>query len=88
MDKTELRDIEIFLNDCYSNLKDDLSGKVADYIPQLAKILPSKFAISICTIDGEVINIGDHSEPFCIQSCSKPITYCFALEERGDTKVI
>ena len=53
----ELRELETFLNDCYKSLKGDLSGKVADYIPYLAKVSPSKFAISICTVDGQVITV-------------------------------
>ena len=87
MDKTELRELELFLKDCYEDLKDDLSGKVADYIPYLSQISPSKFAISLCTIDGEVINIGDFADPFCLQSCSKPFSYCYARKLHGRKKV-
>lgn len=49
-------------------------GKVADYIAPLAKVSPCKYAISVCTIDGQKINIGDYAEPFSIQSISKVFT--------------
>ena len=87
MNKTELRELELFLKDCFEDLKDNLSGKVADYIPYLSNISPSKFAISLCTIDGEVINIGDTKDQFCLQSCSKPFSYCYARKLHGRDKV-
>ena len=49
-------------------------GKVADYIAPLAKVSPDKYAISVCTIDGKKINIGDYKEKFSIQSISKVFT--------------
>ena len=67
----------------YNDAKKNNGGKVADYIPQLKKVLPNKFGISICSIDGQRFSIGDHSEYFSIQSVSKPINYCLALEENG-----
>lgn len=54
------------------------SGNVASYIPQLAKVNPDLFSISVCTLDGQEFSVGDASVPFCIQSCSKPFTYCLA----------
>jgi len=61
------------------------TGKNAAYIPQLAKVDPDLFAVSCCTIDGQMFNLGDCSFPFCAQSVSKPITYCMCLEENGET---
>ncbi len=61
---------KIFEN--YSNFTG--KGKVADYIPPLAKVSPYKYAISVCTIDGQSYNVGDYSEKFSIQSISKVLT--------------
>ena len=59
------------------------SGKMADYIPQLEKQNPDHFGLSICTVDGQRLNMGDSDVEFCVQSCSKPISYCIALDEHG-----
>ncbi|MBT0810077.1 glutaminase [Litoribacter ruber] len=45
------------------------------------------FAVSICTIDGQLLQLGDHHLSFSVQSISKPINYGIALEERGEELV-
>ena len=67
----------------YNNLKCNNSGNVASYIPQLAKVNPDFLGISIFSIDGRIFNIGDTKENFCIQSCSKTLTYAVALRDNG-----
>lgn len=62
-------------------------GKLADYIPQLARVSPEKFSMSVCSIDGQQFAMGDADDFFCVQSCSKPITYCLALDENGENQV-
>ena len=64
-----------------------LQGAPAAYIPQLAKVDPSLFGISICTVDGQRFHYGDYAKPFCIQSCVKPLIYGMAVEEHGQVKV-
>lgn len=71
----------------YKSLKSNKGGKVADYIPQLKKVDPDAFAISVCTVDGQQFSIGDDDIHFSAQSTCKPINYCLALEERGEDKV-
>jgi len=59
-------------------------GKVADYIPALARIDPGKFGAAIVTVSGEVACYGDAAEPFSIQSISKVFTLALALRAVGD----
>ncbi|MEM1323710.1 MAG: glutaminase A [Bacteroidota bacterium] len=75
------------INDIFNAIKDKNGGAVADYIPQLAKVDPNLFGVSICTVDGQIIEIGDTRKRFTIQSASKPVTYSIALEEHGVDKV-
>jgi glutaminase len=58
-------------------------GKVADYIPELAKAKSDWFSVVIATVDGEVFAVGDAEQAFTIQSMSKPFTYGLALEDHG-----
>ena len=75
------------IENIYESIKNEDGGHVADYIPQLAKVDPHLFGISVCTVDGQMIEIGDTRQRFTIQSASKPITYSIALEEHGVDKV-
>jgi len=77
----KLKDI---INEIYLEVKDDNQGNVADYIPQLKKVDSELFGITFVSIDGLVIEVGDTKPVFCLQSCSKPITYGIALDNIGD----
>jgi glutaminase len=59
------------------------SGRVADYIPALAKIDPNKLGIAFADKDGRVWGAGDCDEPFSIQSISKVFTLALALDRVG-----
>ena len=68
----------------YNKLKNkhDL-GKNADYIPELAKVNPKLFAISVYTVDGQSINLGDYNDAVALESASKVFTLALALEKFG-----
>lgn len=59
-------------------------GKVADYIPELARIDPGQFGMAVVTADGSVVVAGDGDVPFSIQSISKVFTLTLALGKVGD----
>lgn len=49
----------------------ELKGKVADYIPELAKVNTDQFGIALVDLKGKVYGVGDYKTPFSIQSISK-----------------
>jgi glutaminase len=59
-------------------------GKVASYIPALARVEPRQFGISIALIDGTCISAGSAQTQFSIQSISKLFTFVLALKLIGD----
>ncbi len=59
-------------------------GPVATYIPELARIDPGQFAMSICLQTGERLSVGDADVSFSIQSVSKVFTLALALGRYGD----
>jgi glutaminase len=67
----------------YTDLQDERSGEVAQYISTLRNADPERFGIAVCTGDGQVFMIGDAGVPFSVQSTWKPFSYAMALEEHG-----
>lgn len=59
-------------------------GKVADYIPELAGVDPSRFALSVVLADGSQHSVGDTDVAFSIQSVSKVFALAIALGRHGD----
>ena len=71
----------------YRELLPVRSGAVADYIPQLRRVDPEQLAIAVCTVDGQRFSVGDATTAFCLQSVSKTVSYCLALDEHGTDAV-
>ncbi|XP_075386536.1 glutaminase kidney isoform, mitochondrial isoform X4 [Tenrec ecaudatus] len=71
------------IDELFESAKKQSGGKVADYIPQLAKFSPDLWGVSVCTVDGQRHSIGDTKVPFCLQSCVKPLKYAIAVNDLG-----
>ena len=58
-------------------------GKVAGYIPALARVDPQRLGIAVVSVDGRVSTAGDARVPFSVQSISKVFTLTLALDKVG-----
>jgi len=78
-------DYTSILQDIHEQVRPFLeNGRVANYIPELAKIPLTKFGMSVCTSDGDQFHVGDATEKFSIQSISKLFTLTLAMQLEGD----
>lgn len=78
-------DYQRILNEIEQELADqDFGGEIANYIPELAKVSPDKFAAHLCCLQGNNYAIGDNEEKFSIQSVSKVMGLALAYELEGE----
>ena len=78
-----IQQIKDVAQEAYNLYKDNTDGKNADYIPYLANIDPKLFGISICLMNGEIIQLGDSQYRFGIESVSKVLTAILVLRQYG-----
>lgn len=76
--------LEQLLEECRPYTK---NGRVATYIPELAKGDPNDFGISILHSNGRYYQAGDYKKNFTIQSVIKPILLLRALMDNGEEYV-
>ena len=62
-------------------------GELADYIPELTRVDPTGFGLTLSSSDGFLYESGDARTQFTIQSISKPFTYALALDLAGEDVV-
>lgn len=81
-----MTDLQAVLDSIHAELSPRIGeGKVADYIPELAKVDPKQFGMAIATVDGEVHSVGDADVAFSIQSISKVFMLTLALGKVGES---
>jgi glutaminase len=79
--------IESAVAQAYSKHQNNSRGRTAKYIPALADVDPSLFAVCAMTPDGRTAAIGDVDHEFPIESISKVFTLALVIEERGHRSV-
>lgn len=81
----EKPDIDHILQEIYATLSPRFGeGKVADYIPQLARVDVRRFGMAVLTLDGSAHLVGDAETAFSIQSISKVLMLTLALGKHGE----
>jgi glutaminase len=80
--------VQDYLDHLHAEFSGHADGKVATYIPELAKADPNWFGICLVTLNGAVYETGDSRHSFTIQSISKPFVYGLALEDHGRSDVL
>src|SRR5260221_3748863 len=80
--------IQDFLGELHQKFSSLNDGKVATYIPELAKANPNWFGICLATAGSSAYEGGDSRQPFTIQSISKPFLYRLAFEAFGRAAVL
>lgn len=81
-----MTDLQAILDGIHAELSPRIGeGKVADYIPELAKVDPNQFGMAIATVSGDIYSVGDAVVPFSIQSISKVFMLTLALGKVGES---
>ncbi len=78
---------EIFENIISNNINYTNHGKVATYIPELAKASVEDLGVYLITLDGDEYFAGDYNKKFTMQSISKVLTLMLSLMDNGESKV-
>jgi glutaminase len=61
------------------------AGRLADYIPELARVDPRRFGLAVAALDGREHAAGDAETAFSIQSISKVFLLTLALGKHGES---
>jgi len=83
-----IQDLAQTLEALYNRYRVLNTGKVATYIPELAKADPDSFCIAVTMVDGTRHVVGDAECAFTLQSISKPLVFGHALTTVGRNIVI
>jgi glutaminase len=76
-------EVRAIVSDGYERFRHVDDGKVADYIPALAKASPERFGVCVAGVHGRVFSIGDAEEEFTIQSISKLFVFALVCDTIG-----
>jgi len=76
---------QLILDSICEEVKPLLSkGRVANYIPELAKVAPHQFGIAVYCLDGRSYTAGDAETRFSAQSVTKLFALALAFSREGD----
>lgn len=71
----------------FEEVKTNLEGEMNDILPHPQPERQPAFAVSICTVDGQLLQLGDHDLGFLVQSICKPVNYAIVHQDTGKEKL-
>ena len=83
----DFKNFSSFITNLYNRTLQNKQGEVSSYIPTLATSDPNNYALSVCTVDGQRFNIGNHTTSYLARSTAKAVNYCLAYKD-NDEKTI
>lgn len=81
-------DLAALIAEAHSVISGQSGGKNADYIPYLASIDSNLFGIAVALPDGTLLEAGDTTYQFGIESISKVPTAILAMEQNGADELL
>lgn len=75
--------VKALVNEAHQQFRSIDDGKVADYIPILAKTPRHLFGVCVVGVSGNVHEAGDVAHEFSIQSVSKPFVFALVCQAIG-----
>lgn len=75
--------VKTLLSEGHDRFKSVNEGKVADYIPALARTPRELFGLCVAGVSGAVYAVGDVEYEFSIQSVSKPFVFALVCQALG-----
>ena len=80
--------LEKFLEVLHKNTKHIKRGKNAAYIPELARVNPNTYGISVMDCNGKLYSAGDHKKQVAIESISKLFSFARVVEKHGMKRML
>ncbi len=83
----DFKNFTSFITNLFNRTLQNEQGEVSKYIPELANIDPKNYALSVCTVDGQRFNIGDHKKKYLARDTAKAFNYCTVLKDKDEKTV-
>ena len=80
--------LQSFLQDVYYSLRHDITGVVANHLPELSQADPNWFGLCAMARDGTILEAGDSRIAFTVQSIAKPLILALALEDHDADTIL
>ncbi len=78
--------VQELVDEAHRRFASVMDGKVADYIPALAKAAPEHFGLCVAGCGGPLFEAGDARMTFSIQSLSKPFLFALICQAIGEAE--